>query len=276
MTARASSAWQGFVARHGWRAYALPVLVVVTIVALSTTKSSPVRHVIERVAGQGQGDQTSPPVAATTGQIKTDNPGAGALTEALASDALPPGPSYTKHGLGTYSTIPGTSGVIGTGANLYKFSIEVENGITDIDLNAFATTVMATLSDPHSWTAAKDVSLQRVDSGPVDFHVTLVSSMTVRSLCGYDIKVETSCFAADHDNRVVLNDARWVRGDVAYIADLDNYHRYMVNHEVGHALGHGHVMQCLPNGFAPVMMQQTITLKSMSGQLCQPNPWPYP
>ena len=37
--------------------------------------------------------------------------------------------------------------------------------------------------------------LQRVDSGPVDFHVTLTSSMTVRNFCGYDIPIETSCYA---------------------------------------------------------------------------------
>ena len=39
-------------------------------------------------------------------------------------------------------------------------------------------------------------------------------------------------------NRVVLNDARWVRGDAAYVGDLDAYRIYMINHEDGHALGH--------------------------------------
>jgi len=275
MLSRAHRSWRNFVVRHGWRAYALPVLLVVTIAALSTTKSPTVRRTLEHAVGVNTA-QNTPPVAASTGQLMSDQPGAGAMNEALASDALPPGPGYTKEGLGTYSTIPGTSGVIGTGANLYKFSIEVENGLAGVDLNAFANTVMATLSDPHSWTADHKVSLERVDRGPVDFHVTLVSSMTVRSLCGYDIPVETSCFAADHDNRVVLNVARWVRGDAAYIADLANYHRYMINHEVGHALGHGHIFECLPNGLAPVMMQQTITLKSHSGPMCEANPWPFP
>jgi len=198
------------------------------------------------------------------------------MNEALPSDALPPGKPYTQRGLGTYSTIRGTSGVIGSAGTILKFSIEVENGVTGVDLNSFADTVMKTLSDKRSWTAGNNVRLQRVQEGAVDFHVTLVSSLTVRGLCGYDIPVETSCFAPEHDSRVVLNVARWVRGDVAYIADLANYHRYMVNHEVGHALGHGHIMQCLPNGLAPVMMQQTITLKATNGKLCQPNPWPFP
>jgi hypothetical protein len=42
------------------------------------------------------------------------------------------------------------------------------------------------------------------------------------------------------------------------------------------ALGHIHSHVCLSNGLAPVMMQQTIGLKSVSGKICQANPWPYP
>jgi Protein of unknown function (DUF3152) len=144
--------------------------------------------------------------------------------------------------------------------------------------------VQTVLSDPRSWTAGTAkaaVSLERVDSGPIDFHVTLVSSTTVRSLCGYSIPIETSCYApkgqfSSTTNRVVLNDSRWVRGDAAYIADLASYREYMINHETGHALGHLHAHNCLADGLAPTMMQQTIGLKTASGQLCQANPWPYP
>jgi hypothetical protein len=286
--------WRDFVHRYGWRAYALPLLVVITVLALFTTNTNGVRTAISGGTGGGgtggggiggggtggggtahEAGSNTPPTAASSGQLKVDNPGAGSMNEALPSAALPPGPDYTKQGTGSYATVPGASAVIGKG-QLHKFSIEVENGITGVDLKAFAATVMSTLSDRHSWTAGQDVALQRVDSGPVDFHVTLVSSMTVRSLCGYELPVETSCFSPDHDNRVVLNVARWVRGDVAYVADLANYHRYMVNHEVGHALGHVHIMACLPGGLAPVMMQQTITLKATDGKMCQPNPWPFP
>jgi hypothetical protein len=137
------------------------------------------------------------------------------------------------------------------------------------------------LSDPRSWTAGAGMALQRVDSGSVDFHVTLTSSMTVRTLCGYEIAVETSCYAPAGQNgskvdRVVLNDSRWVRGDAAYIGDLDQYRTYMINHETGHALGHRHAHDCLSDGLAPAMMQQTIGLKATNGTLCQANPWPYP
>ena len=149
--------------------------------------------------------------------------------------------------------------------------------MTGVDPATFATTVQAALHDPRSWTGhGSGVALQRVDCGPADFHVTLTSAMTVRALCGYELQIETSCYAAAHDQRVVLNVARWVRGDMAYVGDLATYHLYMVNHESGHALGHSHAHACLKNGLAPVMMQQTISLKAANGKTCQANPWPYP
>ncbi|MDQ1732900.1 MAG: hypothetical protein QOK10_3059 [Pseudonocardiales bacterium] len=271
------SAWRRFADRWGWRAYALPILVVLTVLALATTTNSP-RAVKNALTGTGPGRSTAssgPAIATPNQQVKSDNPGSGSINSVLPALKLPPGPSYTTQGTGTYATIPGTSKVIGKGT-VHRFSIEVENGIKGVDLKAFATTVMASVSNAQSWTADGVTALQRVDSGAVDFHVTLVSSMTVRQLCGYDQPVETSCWAPDAGNRVVLNVARWVRGAKAYASDLATYRTYAVNHEIGHALGHNHSHECLANGLAPIMMQQTIGTKTASGKICQPNPWPYP
>ncbi|MCW2524677.1 MAG: hypothetical protein JWO63_3012 [Frankiales bacterium] len=267
--------WSRFTDRYGWRAYALPVLVVLTVVALATTRSP---SAVKRVLGDSPASVATaagPPPAPSTEKLKSDDPGAGALESQLPPMKLPPGPAYTTTGSGTYSIIPGTSAVIGQGT-VHRFSIEVENGVTGIDLKSFAATVMSALSNAQSWTADGTTALQRVDSGPVDFHVTLVSSMTVRQLCGYELPVESSCFSAGAGNRVVLNVARWVRGAKAYSSDLATYRLYAVNHEVGHALGHNHAHNCLASGIAPVMMQQTFGTKTASGQICQPNPWPYP
>jgi hypothetical protein len=275
-----------FVQRWGWRAYALPVLVVVTVVALMSTGGGGDKRAAASAAASTSAKTSAsakvkaPPTAAGDQVLKTDDPGAGSLNTVLQSDQLPAGGAYTVQGTGTFSVIPGNGPVVGSGT-VHRYSIEVENGITGIDLNAFAATVQAVLSDPRSWTAGAGVALQRVDSGQIDFHVTLTSSITVRGLCGYDIPIETSCFAPKGQysstvNRVVLNDSRWVRGDAAYIADLDAYRDYMINHETGHALGHLHAHNCLSNGLAPAMMQQTIGLNTPSGQICQANPWPYP
>jgi len=193
---------------------------------------------------------------------------------ALRSWQLPPGPAYTFNGTGTFTTIPGTSGVLGKG-QLFRFTIDIENGITGVDPRAFAAAVMNALSDKRSWIGSGAIALQRVESGPVDFRISLAAPTTVRSICGYSLKIETSCNAGSV-GRVMLNVSRWTRGAVAYSGNLADYHRYAVNHEVGHALGHNHAHGCLANGMAPVMMQQTIGTRTAAGQTCRPNPWPFP
>jgi hypothetical protein len=272
-----ASRWRGFVRRYGWRAYALPLLVVITVLALFTTNTNGVRSVItggnDGSSGEG-GSASGPPTAASNGQLKVDTPGSGALNTALPALKLPPGNAYTERGTGTFSTIPGTSEVFGKG-KLFKFSIEVENGISGIDLTAYANVVMTTLRNPQSWIASGTQALQRVDSGPVDFHISLVTPMSVRNLCGYDLPVETSCYAPNQA-QVVLNVARWVRGAKLYSSDLATYRMYAVNHEVGHALGHSHSHECLAGGLAPVMMQQSIGAMTGIGTICMANPWPYP
>ncbi|GAB2487696.1 DUF3152 domain-containing protein [Jatrophihabitans fulvus] len=276
-----------FVRRYGWRAYALPILTVVTIVALATTgSSSPSGGEAPPAAQGGQSSASTPPMAGSRIPLKNDDKGNLSDT-LLKAAALPPGPAYTKAGNGTFRVLPGSMAPVGTGQR-FRYSIDVENGVTGVNLTAFAAKVDAVMSDKRSW-AGHGVSVQRVGSwkgtteGTDDFHVTLTSSMTVRTLCGYDIPVETSCFVRAGStpgltvNRVVYNVARWVRGAPAYLGDLDAYRTYMINHENGHALGHGHAHQCLPGGLSPVMLQQTFGLRSAAtGKLCEANPWPYP
>jgi hypothetical protein len=282
------SPMRAFTRKYGWRAYALPILIVITVVALlSVGNSGPGKTPVGGGAGTtGAGSDVSqstppPPVASGDTSVKVDQAGAGALDTVLKSGALPAGAAYTKHGTGTYSVVKGTSPVVGAG-HLYRYDVEVENGITGVDRTQFATMVQTVLSDKRSWAGHGDVRLKRVDSGPVDFHVSLTSVDTNHKYCGYDIPVETSCYITQGENgvdanRVILSVARWVRGSMAYVGDLNAYRIYMINHEDGHAIGHQHAHQCLPGGQAPVMMQQTIGLKSATtGQMCAANPWPYP
>lgn len=271
---------RGFVRRYGWRAYALPVLFVLTIAALMTTTTASTKKDAGAVPPGGP-NSTMPPVADGRIPLKKDTKGQNFDDTVLKAAALPAGAPYTTTGTGRFTVLPGTSAKVGTG-KLFRYSIDAEKGIRGVDLAAYQKLVVDTMADARSW-SGHGVAVQRVDSGSIDFHVTLTAAMTVRKLCGYDIPVETSCYVTSGSvdgldaNRVVFNVARWVRGSTAYLGDLEAYRLYMINHENGHALGHNHAHQCLPGGLAPVMMQQTYGLRSTkTDKLCQANPWPYP
>lgn len=275
-----------FVRAYGWRAYAIPVLTVLTAlcavdVANGSTGGMPLPF--GRDSDRAGDREAAAPAPATpppsqaaprpspTG-IYVDDAGGG-TARPLPPTALPAGGPFTTRGGERYDVVPGTSAVAGTGP-LRRYLVEVEAGVNSDGL-AFAQSVEKTLGDPRSWGADGAMSFQRVDSGQVDFRVTLTSSLTVRKLCGYTLPFETSCYNGEV-GRAVINDARWVRGAVAYDKRLSAYRTYVINHEVGHALGNDHVACPKKGALAPIMMQQTLGLTTPGVGACKANPWPYP
>ncbi|MFI7601776.1 DUF3152 domain-containing protein [Actinoplanes sp. NPDC049681] len=179
----------------------------------------------------------------------------------------PPMITYPEKGGGTFAAAkaepePDAAGIV------LRYRVLVEKDIAGISPGTFAATVRATLADPRGWTAGGERVFRRVDGrGPYDFTVYLVTPRTRDELCGDVPDGYTSC---RHGDKVVLNVARWVKGVPGYGAPLGVYRQYMVNHEVGHRLGHGHE-RCPGKGRpAPVMQQQTLGLHG-----CRANPWPY-
>jgi Protein of unknown function (DUF3152) len=262
-----------FVRDYGWRAYALPILTVATVLALLDLAHD------NGVGLPRLGDQRSAPVTPhavaqpKSDKIFVDSPGAGELNAGAKPTALPKGGPYTLAGGGRYDTVAGRSKISGTGP-LRTYTVEVEAGVAE-DGPAFAAAVEKTLGDPRSWGAGGRMSFQRVDSGEVDFRVSLTSAMTVRKLCGYTLPFETSCYNGSL-GRAVINDARWVRGAVAFNGNLAAYRNYVINHEVGHGLGRGHEGCKKAGTLAPVMMQQTLGVVTPGVGACRANPWPHP
>jgi hypothetical protein len=74
-----------------------------------------------------------------------------------------------------------------------------------------------------------------------------------------------------------INAGRWFGGSEASGLPLDQYREYVINHEVGHALGcKQHAHQCV-KGVAPVMMQQTKgTYCKKHHHISTAQPWPLP
>jgi hypothetical protein len=262
-----------FATRWGWRAYAIPLLALATVVAL-------VDLVVSGVSGSAT-TAPAPSVAAAAPSTPEPSPTPSPTPTAPAEiDAAPTAapetvagaPRFVQQGAGTVTVVPGTSQVYGTGP-LRRFAVEVEDGI-EVDGPSFAAAVEQTLGDPRSWGNGGRMSFQRVGqeeaaAGQYEFKVTLISPGNMETYCpGVGTRGYTSCRYGD---RAVINLARWATAVPDYQGDIPTYRQYVINHEVGHALGNGH-RPCPGAGqVAPVMQQQTLSLQG-----CVKNAWPYP
>lgn len=249
-----------FVAAYGWRAFVIPVLAVVTFATLldmATNGTSPASAV-----AQAPAQVTEPDPGQTQAPVTAEGESAPETTPAAVGS-----PPFVEQGTGQLTVVPGTSQVYGTGP-LQRFMVELEDGI-DVDPAGFAAAVELTLADPRSWGAGGRMSFQRVDRGDYDFRVSLVSPGSMETFCpSVGTEGYTSC---RYGERAVINLARWETAVPGYAGDVETYRQYVINHEVGHALGHGHE-QCPGEGeLAPVMQQQTLGLDG-----CVKNPWPFP
>ncbi|MFH9661918.1 DUF3152 domain-containing protein [Streptomyces sp. NPDC017248] len=182
----------------------------------------------------------------------------------------------TLTGPGTFDAVPGFDKAPGTGQK-YRYRVDVERGL-GLDGVLFAEAVQKTLNDGRSWAHGGARTFERVSSGKPDFVITLASPGTTAKWCaksGLDTTEDNvSCDSAATE-RVMINAYRWAQGSKTYGDRIHAYRQMLINHEVGHRLGHGHVM-CQKDGeLAPVMQQQTKFLDH-DGIHCRPNPWPYP
>ncbi|WP_081788525.1 DUF3152 domain-containing protein [Candidatus Blastococcus massiliensis] len=263
---------RGLVRRYGWRAYAIPFLTLATLVALVDVAADGATST-DTTGAAGVAAQPTPSVLPMP--VTDVEPGAPAQGDAEPSELPAPAAdatTYVEQGAGTVSVVDGSGPVHGTGP-LRRFVVEVEDGI-DVDGGAFAAAVEATLGDPRSWGNGGRMSFQRVGvaeaaASQYEFKVTLVSPGSMERYCpGVGTGGYTSC---RYGERAVINLARWATAVPHYDGDIPTYRQYVVNHEVGHALGQGHVDCPAPGQLAPVMVQQTLSLDG-----CARNAWPYP
>ncbi|HEY0485726.1 MAG TPA: DUF3152 domain-containing protein [Mycobacteriales bacterium] len=219
--------------------------------------------------GNGPAPRESTGEAGSAAAAGGGGPVADEFTAPSATPSAPAGVRVPARGLGTFTVAPGGTGVAGRG-QLLRYQVQVEDGVGQVPAE-FAATVDQTLADPRSWTAGGEWAFQRVSGGQgwkPDFVITLASPDTVDRLCSpLDTKGYTSCRVG---NRVVVNLARWLLAVPEFHGDVATYRRYVVNHEVGHRLGRGHLACPQPGALAPVMLQQTLGLQG-----CRPNAWPY-
>jgi hypothetical protein len=219
----------------------------------------------------GHGGDRAAPAAVTTAPSETTLPTTRATTAAPTPRPTTPKPTpkptpvtIPAAGTGQLVTAPGTAGPTGPGTRM-TYRLEIEGGLP-LDGAAVAAQVQRTLTDPRGWQPIEHVAFVRTP-GPASFELILASPTMVDRLCyPLDTVGQLSC---RNGNRVILNAKRWVDAVPWYRGHLDDYRAYLVNHEVGHRLGHGHEGCPAPGAPAPVMVQQS---KSLYG--CAPNSWP--
>lgn len=153
-------------------------------------------------------------------------------------------------------------------SDMHSYSVKVEQGLP-LDVEATATQISSILNDERGWTGYQDNSFQLVsDPGQADFTIYVGSADTVDELCRPD---DTQGLVdCRNGNKVALNVDRWLFAAPPYAGQtIDSYRTYLVNHEVGHYIGFGHVGCPGPGQPAPIMVQQTIDLQG-----CAPAWWP--
>jgi pyruvate/2-oxoglutarate dehydrogenase complex dihydrolipoamide acyltransferase (E2) component len=216
---------------------------------------------------------TAPATTAATGTtVPPTPPAAPTPTTTAASPTVPPtsapaktpGAAIPDSASGRLATVPGEVAAAGPGTTI-RYRLEIEAGLP-LDGPAIATQVQATLTDPRGWEPIEHVAFART-AGPASFELIIASPTLVDKLCyPLDTIGQLSCRNGD---KVILNARRWATAVPWYTGHLDAYRAYLVNHEVGHRLGHGHKTCPSPGAPAPVMVQQS---KSLYG--CTANPWP--
>lgn len=210
----------------------------------------------------------SSPGSARPSHTATTTPPRPSASSSAGPSGRPSQPDIPTSGPGTFTTASGGSGTVGKGKTL-RYRVDVEDGL-DLSSGEVAAEVERILADRRGWTTDGRSAFQRVSSGATDFAVRVATAGTVDKICGQyglDTGGEVNCSVGQN---VMVNLKRWELATPVYAKDVTAYRALIINHEVGHFLGQGHV-GCPGKGQpAPAMMQQ---IKGMNG--CVPNVWPY-
>jgi hypothetical protein len=201
---------------------------------------------------------------------------AGGIARDGPADAAPsPAPSGGGHDPPDAPTTPTPEGYLvlrggseaGAGPTVI-FTVEIEPR-TGIHPAEALELVEDALFDPRSW--ARDVRLVRIDDPEqAEIRLLFAAPSTVDGHCAGAGLVTHGIYSCWNGRFAAINSWRYAFGATGF-DDRTSYRRYVVNHEVGHALGHGHLECPEPGAHAPLMLQQTASLAG-----CVANEWPYP
>ena len=194
----------------------------------------------------------------------SSNPPSRARGEDRPGDAHVP-----ESGTGRFASARINGTPVGTGpGTLRRYQVQVENG-SGVSPAGAAAEIQAIVAHPRGWARNGRGRFQLVSERP-DFVIRIATPATADKLCaaaGLDTGGQLNC---ETGGGVVVNLRRWLLGSPQFDGTPATYRHLIINHELGHALGLGH-LGCPGSGRpAPVMMQQ---IKGLDG--CRSNAWPY-
>ncbi|WP_328659302.1 DUF3152 domain-containing protein [Streptomyces sp. NBC_00334] len=262
-------------ARRSGPARALPALVALGAVLLtagaavaywrdgrSAVTDDQVADVTDALAATPSGAASSAPPSPSPSP-------SGSPSAKVSASASPSTIAIPATGPGTFVTAQADGTTVGTGSRVRRYKVLVEKGI-DVRPSAAADEIADVLADDRGWTQDGTNSFRLVSSGSYDFVVKIATPGTVDRICGaagLDTGGEVNCSVGTD---VVVNLKRWVLGSPEFDGPIHEYRALIVNHEVGHRIGHGHETCPGAGQPAPAMMQQ---IKGLKG--CVANAWPY-
>ena len=150
-----------------------------------------------------------------------------------------------------------------TSARLLRYRIETW-GTTRTPVYDFRQKAAETLLSELGWARA-DVVFEEVNVNE-DFTLVLSEGAELARRYAPTCDAFYSCRVG---NNVIINDSRWQEATPVWTKTIRDYQHLVINHEVGHLLGHGHYFCAKPGDPAPAMQQQSIELRG-----CTFNEWP--
>ncbi|WEV42145.1 DUF3152 domain-containing protein [Bifidobacterium sp. ESL0682] len=159
----------------------------------------------------------------------------------------------------------------GKPAHQYSYCVSTKGDVGGAEVQQeFENSIFRTLNDPRGWPRAGASFTYSADSSHCDFVVYLSQPSLMKTFSG-NCSDEYSCRVG---NNVIINEDRWNNAMPQMFSagmSLDRYRTMVINHEVGHRLGHlDNEPSCpAPNAPAPLMQEQSISLRG-----CTPNEWP--
>ncbi len=193
-------------------------------------------------------------------------PSAGALEAAWVDGLGYAHSDLPSSGTFVYNTV--TVPTTATNPDVRAWVLQMEDAIP-LPVDEIAARIQTILDDERSWRWDGRIAFSLINEpARADLTIQLATGRTTDVGCG---ELGTSqILSCRVGNTVYLNVDRWAFGTPTWASQpVEEYRGYLVNHEVGHYLGLGHVGCPVNGGPSPVMQQQSLKLDS-----CAPNAWP--